>query len=68
MNLWLQRALLLLAGIAVGFSLRPAHSASRFVWDKDSTYALDTKTGQVCAPFAKDTTELPRCLDVYKRY
>jgi len=47
MNLWLQRSLLLAAGLAVGAFLHPLQPANRFVWDKNRSYVLDTKTGQV---------------------
>jgi hypothetical protein len=68
MKEWLQRALILAAGFALGFLLRPAQ-AQRFLWNNEGN-VLDTKTGQVCIPVAaeKNGTNLPICLDVYKHY
>lgn len=67
MNIWLQRLLLLIGGLAFGLWLHAEQPSSRFAWNSNND-VLDTKTGQVCVPVGGATTELPRCVDLYKKY
>lgn len=62
---------LILLGIALGYLAHWPKTADRFVWDKDGTYALDKKTGQMCVPAEagrQNDAKLPICLDIYKHY
>ena len=62
---------LILLGGVLGYFAHWPRPASRFVWDKDSSYVLDTKTGQLCIPVEngrQNEAKVPICLDVYKHY
>ena len=57
----------LLLGATVGYFVRPG-SSDRFAWDKDGTYVLDKKTGQMCVPVQTGDKNLPACVELYKHY